>query len=80
MAVAEHSQKLVVRARMASREWRRMWRRGSDGVESPSGCPNARWSTSTCAAMVGARSPHGGHVQPPGHALLFDAFRRARGG
>ena len=33
-------------------EWRRMWRRVSDGVESPSGCPNARWSTSTCAAMV----------------------------
>ena len=45
------------------REWRRMWRRVSEEVGSASGCPNARWSTSTCAAMVGARSPHGCHIQ-----------------
>ena len=34
-----HTQKQAVRARMASREWRRMWRRVSEGVVSPSGCP-----------------------------------------
>jgi len=28
------------------------WRRVNEEVGSASGCPNARWSTSTCAAMV----------------------------
>ena len=39
-----------------------MWRRVSEGVVSASSCPNVRWSSSRCAAMVGRALVLGDHA------------------
>jgi len=66
MAMAEHTQKLAVRARMASREWRRMWRRVSEGVVSPSGCPKREMEQQQRCGNGGARF---GAWQPRRHFI-----------
>jgi hypothetical protein len=49
------------------------WRRVNEEVGSASGCPNATWSTSRGAAMVGRALVHGIHVLATRRPLrLFD--------